>query len=329
MNFEQYLSLRNKQRRGALNHDEQTALQHWLQSAEGKAVQQVEQLADRYQSSYEPDVEAGLARLQARIRAAKVQEGSTLRVAARGSWIRLAAAVLILAIGIIAMRNWLVAEPAMMQVTTSATENRSVTLTDGAKIQLNANAQLRFPGKFSATEPHTVQFLGEGYFDIPSATAQSFVVKTAALTLLAQGTAFNLRAYPTEFTTEVEVEKGMVQMAVGKQKIYVASQEKGIYDRQARKLYKRKARQLNAQSWRTHRLEFKDAPLSEIMQELSRYHRVRIELPDNKVLQQCAYTTNFDKTKLEDALKVLQISLNLRWERLGADHYVIRSGSCE
>jgi ferric-dicitrate binding protein FerR (iron transport regulator) len=93
-------------------------------------------------------------------------------------------------------------------------------------------------------------------------------------------------------------------------------------------LYKRKARQLNAQAWRTHNLVFQKEALSEIIQQLERYHHVKIDIAKES-LKRCAFTCNFGKTKLDDALKVLQIGMKLQWEKASNNHYIIRDGICQ
>ena len=103
------------------------------------------------------------------------------------------------------------------------------------------------------------------------------------------------------------------------------AKEKGIYNSRENKLEKRKTKQLNAQAWRTHRLAFQNEPLSEIIQELERYHRVQIELA-NDTMKSCAFTCNFDKTELADAYAANTL-LNL-WVKTAADHYIIRGGRC-
>ena len=157
---------------------------------------------------------------------------------------------------------------------------------------------------------------------------QPFENKTTVVTINVVGTAFNVRAYPEEETTEVEVEEGTVEMTVGSQKITLTANEKGVYNRRENKLEKRTAKQLNAQAWRTHQLVFKKEPLSEIIKELERYHHVQIRFADD-IMKNCAFTCNFGKTKLDDALKVLQLGLKLEWQKEAADRYIIRGGICQ
>ncbi len=329
MDIEKYISLKDKHRQGKLSKDEQQAMQQWMQSADGKALQKINELTDLYQKGYEPNVEAGLHRLKASIQEVKAQETrvKTLAVAARRRWWSAAAAVLILAVALIAMRGLLQSKPETLLVTTNPKENRNLILTDGTKVQLNAQSEITVPKSFENQDKRRVQLSGEAYFAVKADAKQPFEIKTSAVMITVLGTAFNVRAYPGETTTEVEVEEGRVKMRVGSQQITLLAKEKGIYNSRENKLEKRKTKQLNAQAWRTHRLAFQNEPLSEIIQELERYHRVQIELA-NDTMKSCAFTCNFDKTELADALQVLQIGMQLQWEKTAADHYIIRGGRC-
>lgn len=330
MEIEKYISLKEKQRQGNWSKDEQQAMQTWMQSAEGKALEKIGQLADVYKNAYEPDAEAGLKRLKAQIQAAKAQEapGRTLVVASRRRWMSVAAAVMLLAVAVVAMRGLFLPKPATFVVITQPEENRVLTLTDGTRVQLNVNSKLSTPKSFEKAPKRVVELSGEAYFAVKSDASQPFEIKTSDVTITVVGTAFNVRAYPQEETTEVEVVEGVVEMAVGSKKLTLRANQKGIYNSQKNKLYHRSAKQLHAQAWRTNQLDFKNTPLVEILQELGRYHRVKIELA-NEALKTCAFTGNFGKTKLDDALKSMQLSMQLKWEKIAIDHYIIRSGVCK
>lgn len=330
MDIEKYISLKDKQRRGRLNADEQEALQRWSQSAEGKLWQQVDRWSESYSSGYEPDVEAGLVRLKARMQQAKTSTPAVqpLRVASRRTWVAVAAAVVVLVVAMVALRGLFRSAPEMLAVTTTANEQKKLTLTDGTQVQLNADSKLELPSSFENLKIRKVNLSGEAYFKVAQYEAQPFQIDAQAVTVTVVGTAFNMRAYPQEATIEVEVEKGIVRMAVGKESILLAAHEKGIYNSRENKLSKKSASQLNAQAWRTDRLQFNKAPLSEVIQALARYHRVQIDLA-NDAMKDCAYTCNFKKTKLEDVLKTLQLSLNVQWEKASSDHYILRGGACQ
>lgn len=335
MDIRQYISLRNKQRAGKLDADDNHALQQWSSSAEGNAwlndLQQIEQLSDRYKNTYEPDVEAGLLRLKARIAQAKSAETALvpqLRVASRRRWWSVAAAAVILAFGVIALREWMQPEQKTVAVQTRAEEQKAVTLADGTNVQLNDQTTLTLPETFKNAKKRKVTLQGEAYFEVKPNSEKPFEITADQLTIVVLGTAFNVRAYPEERTTEVEVTHGKVRLSIEKQELILTANEKGIYDQKTGKLYRKDAPKLNAQAWRTHRLQFQSAPLSEILQELERYHKVKFELADPKMAD-CEYTTDFRKTKLDKVIAILQMGMNLRFTAVSAKKYRVQGGICQ
>ncbi len=331
MEIEKYILLKEKQRRGKLTKDEQQAWQQWSQSAEAAAWLQVDQVLDGYESNFEPDVEAGLARLKARMQAAKAQEipltkRGTFSVVSR-RWLAVAAVLLLLIVAVLVLQN--VVQPVSKTVvfSTQRAEGRNLTLTDGTKVKLNENSELSLPASFENEIKRAVELTGEAFFAVSPSEAQPFEIKAEEVVITVVGTAFNVRAYPQEATVEVEVVEGIVQMTVGNEQLTLRPREKGIYNGQKKTLKKYQAPQLNAQAWRTHQLKFSNTPLTELLQELSRYHRVRIELA-NDTLKKCVYTGNFSRTRLEDVLKSLEIGMNLQWDQPEKGHYIIRNGSC-
>lgn len=193
-------------------------------------MEKINQLSDRYKNNYEPNVEAGLQRLQARIEAAKTTEIPVrpLVIASR-RWLRLAAAVLILAIGVVAMRGWLnVAgkKTEVVTIDTQAIDTKLVTLTDGTKVQLNERSVLTAPKNFKNATKRMIQLTGEAYFDIKPNADKPFEIQAEKVIITVLGTAFNVRAYPGEATVEVEVERGKVQLAVANEILILKAKRK-------------------------------------------------------------------------------------------------------
>jgi len=92
--------------------------------------------------------------------------------------------------------------------TTGYQETRTVELPDGSTVVLNANSELRFLEGFEDTPRRTVQFSGEGYFDVAHWEGKGFTVQTASIDVNVLGTEFNLetrRDYTNVFLKEGKV----------------------------------------------------------------------------------------------------------------------------
>jgi len=70
-------------------------------------------------------------------------------------------------------------------------------LSDGTKVWLNSESELRYPVKFTG-ETREVELLGEAYFDVEKNPNKPFFVKTSNINTRVLGTEFNVSAYPNE-----------------------------------------------------------------------------------------------------------------------------------
>lgn len=331
MDIEKYISLRNKKHTGIITPEEEAALQHIMQDAKGKIMakelEQIEHLSKNYKNSYEPNVDAGWNKLQARMQAAKAEEATRLRVAVRRRWLSVAAAILLVAVaGIFLLQpidNQLV-------VQTGAAEHREIILEDGSIIILNENSKLTYPKSFHQAEQRSVILSGEAYFSVQSDATKPFVISNVQTQIMVLGTEFNVRAYPQESLTEVEVEAGRVQFSVleSDQSLILQAGEKGIFDTDKNELSRKKPSQLNAQAWRTHRLNFLKTPLAEVFQALERYYKVKIEVT-NPAIKNCEYTSDFENSQLTEVVESLSLAVGLNLKKSTPNHYIFSGEGCQ
>lgn len=334
MDIGKYISLHQRQRHGKLSAAEEQALDAWLKNTEGanmaKDIERINQLAGQYKNNFEPDVDAGWAKMQARMQAAQQEEVAQLRVASRRSMLRIAAAVLLIVAAVAIVRQFLPNNPEMLTVQTAAGEQEEVLLTDGTRIVLNENSEITFPRSFAGQAERAMQLRGEAYFNVTPNPKQPFIVKTQQTEIKVLGTVFNVRAYAQEPTTEVEVAEGKVQFGVLQSDAYITleANQKGVFDTRGNKLARKEVVALNAQAWRTHRLTFKNALLEEVFQTLERYYKIDIEVA-NPAIARCEYTSNFEGSDLSEVIAAMSVALDLRTEKMAADRYKVYGKGCQ
>ncbi len=71
-------------------------------------------------------------------------------------------------------------------------------LSDGTKVRLNSETELRYPLKFAGKQRVVELIAGEVYFDVVSNSKKPFIVKTKDVDTRVLGTKFNVSAYPNE-----------------------------------------------------------------------------------------------------------------------------------
>ena len=142
------------------------------------------------------------------------------------------------------------------------------------------------------------------------------------------GTAFNLRSYPEEGFTEVEVEEGSVRLSGldNENAIQLAPGQRGICSPGAA-MNAKDSPGLNAQSWRTHRLQFRNTPLSEALACLERHFKVELQLV-NSQLADCGISMKFEDFTLNEVLDGLTLIFNVQVYPMEGG-YRLEKGSCK
>ncbi len=145
-------------------------------------------------------------------------------------------------------------------------------LSDGSNVWLNANSRLVYPKVFGGLRE--VKLEGEAYFDVASNKKRPFIVRSNHVTVKVLGTEFNINSYNPESVqtvlvngkVEIENAKGdKVELKPGEMAETVGSQIQ--------------LSQVNIQkfiAWKKGEFYFENAPLEDIMQELSDWYDVQI-----------------------------------------------------
>lgn len=71
-------------------------------------------------------------------------------------------------------------------------------LSDGTKVRLNSETELKYPLKFTGKQRVVELIAGEAYFDVKSNPEKPFIVKSKDVDTRVLGTQFNVSAYPKE-----------------------------------------------------------------------------------------------------------------------------------
>lgn len=304
-------------------------LKSWEKSSSELPPKELESLWDlsgRYKSEYAPDVEQGLSKLKNRINNSRQETPVVPLKSNRRQFLRIAAAIVFI-LGFAFIWNNYLGNDFSVEVTAS-NEQTEVMLDDGTVVVLNENSQLKYPESFEGNK-RTVELIGEGYFDVAHNPQKPFIIKTPESSVKVLGTSFNVRAYPGETFTEVEVETGKVEFKIkeASASVQLVAHEKGIYTH-GEKLQKRAAQNLNAQAWRTGELKFKDLPLSEAVALIKRHFNVEIDLAPE--LANCSFTSNYDPNpELEQVFTSIKLILPVEINKEKSGKYKITGTSCK
>lgn len=130
------------------------------------------------------------------------------RISRRSLFYRIsaAAAVVLLLVASVWMLNGNGQE--WMVYSTGYQETMTVKLPDGSTVELNANSELKWKSDFGQADQRTVEFRGEGFFNVTHLNGKKFIVHTGSIDVNVLGTEFNVetrRDYTNVFLKEGKV----------------------------------------------------------------------------------------------------------------------------
>lgn len=178
---------------------------------------------------------------------------------------------------------------------------------DGTRVYLNSESKLRYPREFGLSE-RRVQLEGEGYFIVSPNPDRPFIVELDKAKIKVLGTAFNVEAYPEEKEICVTLDKGKVNLIPWTNKENLLNpNEKIILNKESGNCTITKLDNVQSLStWKKDIITFNNAPLNEVMKDLSRWYNVRFVVKDKRAYGYL-FTITSNNTLLENVLKELEI----------------------
>lgn len=155
-------------------------------------------------------------------------------------------------------------------------ETRHVELPDGSRVTLAPQSELRVDGRYAQAN-RRVDLIGEGYFDVRPDTAQPFQVYALGTITEETGTEFAVRAIAADSVVSVVVTAGSASLRLADAPLSegVALRPRDAAWLDARTLRARVRREVNADAmvaWRSGRLDYVDAPLTDVAADLARWY---------------------------------------------------------
>lgn len=156
----------------------------------------------------------------------------------------------------------------------------AITLSDGTKVWLNSETQLKFPVHFVAGKTRRVELVyGEAYFEVSPSTAHNgagFTVSQKAQEIHVIGTQFNIKAYKEDSNIATTLVEGKVEMEFANVKQNLIPNQRANFDVKTNKVNITKVDVYNDICWKDGVFSFEDKPLDEIMKVLSRWYDIQV-----------------------------------------------------
>lgn len=229
------------------------------------------------------------------------------------------------------------------EITTNKGSRTKVNLPDGSTVWLNAGSKIRYDKDFAETS-RSVELTGEAFFDVVKDPAHPFYIHTSNIDIKVIGTAFNVKAYPDDETTETSLIRGVIEVSIKsrpKDKIILSPNEKLIVDNKKSgaangetvsrkpesvvaineiKLNSRDST-INEIQWVENRLVFDDEPLQNIAVKMERWYDVEIQITDSALAQKRIFGS-FVNENIDQAMEGLSVTGRFSFTRKGNQIFI-------
>ena len=183
----------------------------------------------------------------------------------------------------------------------------SVILSDGTKVWLNAESELKYPVHFNGEE-RRVYLKGEAYFDVAKRNGQKFIVCSDKTQVTVLGTDFNIRNYEEGVIATTLVEGSVLVGFDGKECRLKPGQQATI---DATGISVREVEPILYTAWKDGFFVYRNMTLDHILQELSRWYDFTYFYQNEELgaLRLTAKIRKFDS--VEDIFEILKTTGNV------------------
>jgi ferric-dicitrate binding protein FerR (iron transport regulator) len=207
--------------------------------------------------------------------------------------------------------------PRFITQVTGPGQRATLQLPDGSLIRMSTNSRVSYPVNFAHQPQREIRLQGEAFFEVAKNPKKPFVVTTRQATIRVLGTSFNVKETLHDTTVIVAVREGRVAFRSRRDSLQQQTElRKGeIGSLHGSSLTRSGTHDItNYLSWYNGRLVFEDAPLPEVVQQLTRIYDTPIQL-DNPELAHLRLTADMKRETLTQVLDQLALSLNIRYQQ--------------
>ncbi len=154
-----------------------------------------------------------------------------------------------------------------------------IELSDGTKVWLNAESELRYPVSFADGE-RGVYLTGEAYFEVKRNEQHPFTVTTGDHRVTVLGTEFCVRAYKDEARILTTLESGIVSINSGMESVKLNPGQQSSVEGSAIKVESVDTEIFTA--WRDKKYIFREVTLGEMLNTLSRWYNMEVRFENEE-----------------------------------------------
>ncbi|MEO3403443.1 FecR family protein [Mucilaginibacter sp. CAU 1740] len=221
-------------------------------------------------------------------------------------------------------------------------EKSSIVLADGTRITLNSKSSLRYPTNFTG-KTREVYLSGEAFFDVHKDHEHPFIIHTEKMNIKVLGTAFNVKSYPNDPSSETTLIRGAIEVTLDDRpsdRIILKPSEKLIVKKGSFATVQKRADKLapaasadsgtqyvltsftrlhaddNAvleTSWTQNKLIFRDESFADLANRMERWYGVNIQFKTDS-MKNYHFTGTYEKETITQALDALRLTESFHYK---------------
>ena len=171
---------------------------------------------------------------------------------------------------------------------TYGTQSRLI-LPDGTTVHLNSGSSMKYPVSFNNLKERKVQLIGEGFFEVEKLEDMPFIVDVGRLQVEVTGTLFNVDAYSGNKNITIALVDGQVNLtreAVSGSNMIATLRpgEVAMLSADEDRLYINEVADMEKfYAWTEGKIVFIDDPIQVVVEKLSNWYNVDIEIADRRL----------------------------------------------
>ncbi len=195
-------------------------------------------------------------------------------------------------------------------ITTAKGETYQIVLSDSTKVWLNAATTLQYSANLGERGKRKVRLVaGEAYFEVSKDEKHPFIVKTPTQNVEVLGTHFNINSYADEGHTVTTLEEGSVKVSTSdnftQKNIILKPGQQSLASGGNLKVME--ADLQTALAWKEGKIYFRDAPIQEVLRQVSRWYNIAIEYNGTPTKE--LFNGGIKRTaNLSSVLRILELS---------------------
>lgn len=194
-------------------------------------------------------------------------------------------------------------------------DKKELKLSDGTTVILNSGTKIKYPVRFEGKE-RLVELSGEAFFSVAKDAEHPFIVATPQLKLKVLGTEFNIKVYDLDERAAVSVKSGKVEVETEEVVSRLVAGEQIQINTVTRDYQKGREDFNSISSWIKGGLFFNEAPISDVIKELSRIYNCTIRFEEGQTFDNLIVGEH-DNKSIESVLKSIEYTTGIKYRKEG------------